>query len=221
MKNVPEGDPDQIESEVSCKGLVIGKNGAAHPGQADETETPSTVKDEDDIASHGHANRKKKAYRSRGRKMRPRRIQRPQPGMHPDTNIIYPPDRAYEQANNELKSPTKKRPLSGGPSPDKGKLQIDEPIKTAQQIFREHRETQILLNKARSNIQQTRLEVKATIAQSQETISQYQQFMEKHKQKMEQKVDDYLKQNHFQLAPASESAFEEEEQLVRPKSKYL
>ena len=67
MKNVPEGDPDQIESEVSCKGLVIGKNGAAHPSQADETETPSTVKDEDDIASHGHANRKKKAYRSSGK----------------------------------------------------------------------------------------------------------------------------------------------------------
>ena len=77
-----------------------------------------------------------------------------------------------------------------------------------------------MLNKARSNLQQTRLEVKATIAQSQETISQYHQFMEKHKQKMEQKVDDYLKQNHFQLAP-SESAFEEEEQIVRPKSKYL
>lgn len=39
--------------------------------------------------------------------------------MFKDTNTIYPPNQAYNDANNELKSPTKKRPQSGGPSPDK------------------------------------------------------------------------------------------------------
>ena len=57
-----------------------------------------------------------------------------------DTNNIYPPDHAYKQATEELKSPTKKRPLSGGPSlsPDKHpiekaskdtNLKIPSPIK--------------------------------------------------------------------------------------------
>ena len=36
-----------------------------------------------------------------------------------DTNTIYPPNQAYNDANNELKSPAKKRPQSGGPAPDK------------------------------------------------------------------------------------------------------
>jgi len=40
-----------------------------------------------------------------------------------DTNVIYPPDQAYGRANEELKSPSKKRPLSGEPSPDKKKLE--------------------------------------------------------------------------------------------------
>jgi hypothetical protein len=40
-------------------------------------------------------------------KQRPRRKMRPQ---HLDTNNIYPPDRKYAQANDELKSPQKRRP---------------------------------------------------------------------------------------------------------------
>jgi hypothetical protein len=42
-----------------------------------------------------------------------------------DTNVIYPPNRAYEHANKELQSPTKRRPLSGGPSPDKFKIDMN------------------------------------------------------------------------------------------------
>lgn len=43
--------------------------------------------------------------------------------MHmPDTNCIYPPDKEYARKNEEMRSPVKKRPQSGGPSPDKIKL---------------------------------------------------------------------------------------------------
>lgn len=41
------------------------------------------------------------------------------PRIFKDTNTIYPPNQAYNDANEELKSPTKRRPQSGGPSPDK------------------------------------------------------------------------------------------------------
>ena len=44
----------------------------------------------------------------------------------PDTNAIYPPDKQYARATEEMKSPAKKRPLSGGPSPDKHKLEVEE-----------------------------------------------------------------------------------------------
>ena len=43
-----------------------------------------------------------------------------------DTNTIYPPNQAYDDANNELKSPTKKRPQSGGPSPDKQQITLGD-----------------------------------------------------------------------------------------------
>jgi hypothetical protein len=43
---------------------------------------------------------------NRQRKLRPRLNSR----MFKDTNTIYPPNQAYNDANNELKSPTKKRP---------------------------------------------------------------------------------------------------------------
>jgi hypothetical protein len=39
-----------------------------------------------------------------------------------DTNCLYPPNLQYENANNEMKSPPKKRPLSGDPSPDKFRI---------------------------------------------------------------------------------------------------
>lgn len=43
-----------------------------------------------------------------------------------DTNAIYPPNQAYDKANNELKSPQKRRPQSGGQSPDKGRIDVDD-----------------------------------------------------------------------------------------------
>ena len=43
-------------------------------------------------------------------------------GLFKDTNVIYPPDKAYHEANEDLKSPSKKRPLSGGPSPEKHRI---------------------------------------------------------------------------------------------------
>ena len=82
--------------------------------------------------------------RKKSRKVSPKRRLRPQP--LPDTNAIYPPDLEYAQANYEMQSPTKKRPQSGGPSPDRHKLQApkldeDEQYESQQKIFAEHRET--------------------------------------------------------------------------------
>lgn len=48
------------------------------------------------------------------------------PRIFKDTNTIYPPNQAYNDANEELKSPTKRRPQSGGPSPDKQQITLGD-----------------------------------------------------------------------------------------------
>ena len=47
---------------------------------------------------------------------------------HKDTNAIYPPSEAYKRATQEMESPTKKRPQSGGPSPDKERIEIEDSV---------------------------------------------------------------------------------------------
>ena len=56
------------------------------------------------------------------KKLRRKHVRRMQRAS--DTNEIYPPSKAYGEVNEEMKSPTKVRPLSGGPSPDKNKLRV-------------------------------------------------------------------------------------------------
>ena len=114
--------------------------------------------------------------RKKSKKASPKRMQRPQP--LPDTNALYPPDLEYAQANYEMRSPTKKRPLSGGPSPDRYKLQIpkqndDEFQELQAKIFNEHRETQINLLKMKQSIAATRQDLKEKIELGNKTISQY------------------------------------------------
>ncbi len=46
------------------------------------------------------------------------------PKLFKDTNSIYPLNKQYK--DNELKSPYKQRPLSGGPSPDKFKIEYEK-----------------------------------------------------------------------------------------------
>ena len=52
------------------------------------------------------------------------------PKLFKDTNSIYPPNKQYKDANNELKSPQKKRPLSGDPSPDKFKIEANKCLRS-------------------------------------------------------------------------------------------
>lgn len=93
------------------------------------------------------------------------------PKLFKDTNSIYPLNKQYK--DNELKSPYKQRPLSGGPSPDKFKIEYEKGPKykygeqsiftndiqdkiqkdlkfmeNCQKIFRDHQETQKMLSKA-------------------------------------------------------------------------
>jgi hypothetical protein len=90
----------------------------------------------------------------RSRKHSPKRIQRPNPFL--DTNCIYPPDKEYAEKYEELKSPQKRRPLSGGPSPDKHKLKHKE---LEMRVMEEHREASLYLQKAKEDIAKTRKEI--------------------------------------------------------------
>lgn len=103
-----------------------------------------------------------------------------------DTNNIYPPDKAYDDATKELQSPTKKRPLSGGPSPEKNQIKekklIEEPSLAEQQrkIFSDHKETQMLLIRAKASVQQSKRLISASIKESQDTINEYHRVIKEH-----------------------------------------
>lgn len=99
----------------------------------------------------------------------------------PDTNCIYPPDNEYAQKNEDLKSPVKKRPQSGGPSPDKHKLyyikhdQEEEHaiMMKCHEVLKEHNETTQLLIETKAELVKTRLEIEKDIAHSKQSISKY------------------------------------------------
>lgn len=101
-----------------------------------------------------------------------------------DTNTIQP-NQAYSDANKELQSPSKKRPQSGGPSPDKrSHIEVDNCSESEQvqiqikqketeikekmqsevnRIMEDNQNTQEMLQKAKAEIQTTRKQISESI----------------------------------------------------------
>ena len=127
-----------------------------------------------------------------------------------DTNTIYPPDHAYKQATEELKSPVKKRPLSGGPSlsPDKNpiekvlqpqKLEVkilspaepthhkkdQENENLKNKVFKDCDETSKRIRQTQIKIARTRADLQETIETSKKQIHDYKQTLHEQKEKME------------------------------------
>lgn len=157
------------------------------------------------IGSRSSSMGRKKATNQRPAKSR-RKFKQKQPGRHfHDTNNIYPPNQAYQKAAQDLQSPTKRRPQSGGPSPDKNKIRVDETEQVSEQlqkvqpqdqykrIFTDHKETQILLTRAKAGLQQTRKQIKQSIVQSQNTLDYYKDYINEYKKNVENKINEQLK----------------------------
>lgn len=142
--------------------------------------------------------RKQQTY-SKAHKQQPRRIQRPPPVPMrlPDTNCIYPPDQEYHRKNESMKSPQKKRPKSGEPSPDKNQIKIDDNEEEKCRILAQFYDAKKLLEAAKNGIRETRLKVAEQIEKDTKKIQEYKQRIRDVERIQEEKVTKILKDNFY------------------------